>query len=62
MIFLEPDVVTELTVDLSKQTLKRIERANNEQKEAVILIANDNEIPKLDNLDSYANLKKVRAL
>lgn len=48
-----------MTVDLSNQSVKKIERASEEQKEATSLILDENEIQRLENIDSYTNLKKV---
>lgn len=50
----------ELTVDLSNQSIKKIERATEEQREATSLILDENGIQRLENIDSYMNLKKVR--
>lgn len=49
----------ELTVDLSNRGLKKIEKATDEQKDACNLILDENNIPKIENVDSYGNLKKV---
>ncbi|KAL0273298.1 UNVERIFIED_CONTAM: hypothetical protein PYX00_006001 [Menopon gallinae] len=53
------DENVEVIVDLSKRSLKKIERANTEQKNAVALILDSNELQRLDNIDSYSTLKRL---
>ncbi|KAK6626346.1 hypothetical protein RUM43_006657 [Polyplax serrata] len=48
-----------LTIDLSNQKLRKVECAGNERKQAAVLILSDNEIQRLDNLESYSNLKQL---
>lgn len=48
-------------VDLSKQSLKKIPK-NELEDEVQQLILDGNELQKLDNIDSYCGLEKVKRL
>ena len=48
-------------VDLSGKSLKGVPIPTDDQMNASTLILNHNEIPRLENLDNYGNLRKVSA-
>lgn len=49
------------TLDLSRRGLKKIEKAPAEESKTVInLVLDQNELQRLDNIDSYSRLENVR--
>lgn len=59
MLYIEETSDTNRTVvDLSKQSLKKIPKNENEKCKQLILDCN--ELQKFDNIDSYASVEKVK--
>lgn len=51
------------TLDLSRRGLKKIEKAPAEESKSVInLVLDQNELQRLDNIDSYSRLENVRLI
>lgn len=55
------DEVKNETVDLSRRGLKKIEKAPAEESQTIInLILDQNELQRLDNIDTYSRVENVR--
>lgn len=51
------------TVDLSRRGLKKIEKAPAEESKTIInLILDQNELQRLDNIDTYNRVENVRCI
>lgn len=48
------------TLDLSRRGLKKIEKAPEDTKLIINLILDQNELQRLDNIDTYSRVESVR--
>lgn len=49
-------------LDLSNQGLKKIPKSEDDPKLVRVLILDENELQKLENIDSYLRIEKVRTI